>query len=104
MRKHTTSSRSRSYHCVRYVCLSYFPPLSMVHINLLHTGKRPRRTIYLTFVPDEEIGGVEGLGTWSSSVEFEREAREYLFSHFTYSEVSLVYPSHAMIPLERYEF
>jgi aminoacylase len=30
--------------------------------RLVASGKRPCRTIYLTFVPDEEIGGVEGLG------------------------------------------
>lgn len=31
--------------------------------NLLQTGWKPLRTIYITFVPDEEIGGASGMGS-----------------------------------------
>lgn len=35
------------------VCISYIFALA----RLLKAGKQPKRTVYMTFCPDEEIGG-----------------------------------------------
>mmetsp|Transcript_32680 Transcript_32680/g.66713 ORF Transcript_32680/g.66713 Transcript_32680/m.66713 type:complete len:82 (+) Transcript_32680:634-879(+) len=34
-------------------------------------GWRPLRSVHLTFVPDEEIGGAEGMGKLLEAPEFE---------------------------------
>ncbi|KAJ7290863.1 hypothetical protein O6H91_Y294900 [Diphasiastrum complanatum] len=38
--------------------------------NLKKTGFRPLRNVHISFVPDEEIGGVDGFGQFSKSEEF----------------------------------
>ncbi|XP_078443462.1 peptidase M20/M25/M40 family protein [Wolffia australiana] len=38
--------------------------------RLVADGFKPERTIYLSFVPDEEIGGAEGAGVFSNSEKF----------------------------------
>lgn len=40
--------------------------------NLKAKGFEPLRTIHLSYVPDEEIGGVDGAGKFVGSPDFER--------------------------------
>ncbi|CAN8064180.1 unnamed protein product [Agarophyton chilense] len=40
--------------------------------ELLRTDWRPKRTIFISFVPDEEIGGRDGMGKLVDSVLFQR--------------------------------
>ena len=44
---------------MKCVCIQY---LAAVY-NLIRDGFRPIRNVVLTFVPDEEIGGKDGMGT-----------------------------------------
>lgn len=40
--------------------------------NLKAEGFQPTRTIHLSFVPDEEIGGVDGAGNFVASEDFQK--------------------------------
>ena len=40
--------------------------------RLLVAGKKPKRTIHLTFMPDEETGGVHGMGHFIKSDDFKQ--------------------------------
>lgn len=40
--------------------------------NLKAQGFEPTRTIYISYVPDEEIGGVDGAGNFVSSEDFQK--------------------------------
>ncbi|XP_020526239.1 aminoacylase-1 [Amborella trichopoda] len=40
--------------------------------RLKRNGFKPVRTVYLSFVPDEEIGGVDGAGALANSKNFEK--------------------------------
>lgn len=51
---------------MKSVGMQYLEALS----NLLALGWRPTRTIYISFVPDEEIGGVSGMGELTKSSVF----------------------------------
>ena len=52
---------------MKCVCCQYLEALR----RLVSSGWQPLRTIYLTFVPDEEIGGTEGMGLLLNTPEFE---------------------------------
>ncbi|CAI5713564.1 unnamed protein product [Hyaloperonospora brassicae] len=51
---------------MKSVCIQY---VEAVHV-LLSSGFKPKRNIYLSFVPDEEIGGVEGMEKLLESTQF----------------------------------
>jgi aminoacylase len=51
---------------MKSVCIQY---VEAVH-RLKAAGFVPKRNVYLLFVPDEEIGGGDGMGTFSESDEF----------------------------------
>ena len=51
---------------MKSVCCQYVEAL----LRLTASGWRPRRTIHLTFVPDEEIGGSDGMGLLLHTKEF----------------------------------
>lgn len=51
---------------MKCVCVQYVEAISM----LMGKGFKPRRTVYLTFVPDEEIGGSEGFGAFLETKTF----------------------------------
>ena len=40
--------------------------------RIKETGVKLRRTLYISFVPDEEIGGMAGMGYFCASPEFEK--------------------------------
>lgn len=40
--------------------------------KLMASGLKPRRTIHVTFVPDEELGGTKGMVPFVKSPEFQR--------------------------------
>ena len=40
--------------------------------NLKSQGFQPIRTIYLSYVPDEEVGGVDGAGNFTASEDFQK--------------------------------
>ena len=52
---------------MKCVCCQYLEALR----RLRSTGWQPLRTIWLTFVPDEEIGGADGMGLFLKTGEFE---------------------------------
>eukprot|EP00747_Dinoflagellata_sp_TGD_P179384 gnl/TRDRNA2_/TRDRNA2_30121_c0_seq1.p1 gnl/TRDRNA2_/TRDRNA2_30121_c0~~gnl/TRDRNA2_/TRDRNA2_30121_c0_seq1.p1 ORF type:complete len:524 (-),score=65.56 gnl/TRDRNA2_/TRDRNA2_30121_c0_seq1:77-1648(-) len=52
---------------MKNVCCQYIEAL----LRLTQTGWRPLRTIHLTFVPDEEIGGKDGMGLFLQTDEFQ---------------------------------
>ncbi|KAH7488726.1 hypothetical protein KRP22_008633 [Phytophthora ramorum] len=51
---------------MKSVCIQY---VEAVH-TLMASGFKPKRNIYLLFVPDEEIGGAQGMGTFLESEQF----------------------------------
>ena len=53
---------------MKCVCIQYIEALRKLHA--VHPGYRPTRSIYLTFVPDEEIGGADGMAKLLVSPEF----------------------------------
>lgn len=55
---------------MKSVCVQYIIALA----RLKGTGYAPLRTIRLTFVPDEEIGGADGMGTVLQSAWFAERA------------------------------
>eukprot|EP00929_Paragymnodinium_shiwhaense_P020470 TRINITY_DN13640_c0_g1_i1.p1 TRINITY_DN13640_c0_g1~~TRINITY_DN13640_c0_g1_i1.p1 ORF type:complete len:471 (+),score=131.86 TRINITY_DN13640_c0_g1_i1:81-1493(+) len=52
---------------MKCVCVQYLEALE----RLLKTGWKPLRTCYLTFVPDEEIGGTDGMAKLLYTEEFQ---------------------------------
>ncbi|KAI9895740.1 hypothetical protein PsorP6_018996 [Peronosclerospora sorghi] len=52
---------------MKSVCIQYVEALH----TLMSSGYKPKRNIYLTFVPDEEIGGVDGMGKLLESEQFQ---------------------------------
>ncbi|KAK9500208.1 hypothetical protein O3M35_001510 [Rhynocoris fuscipes] len=38
---------------------------------LIEEGIQPKRTVYISYVPDEEIGGIEGMGSFINTNEFQ---------------------------------
>lgn len=55
---------------MKSVCMQYCEALARIAAG----GRRPLRTVHATFVPDEEIGGADGMGRFVESDEF-RELR-----------------------------
>ena len=52
---------------MKCVCVQYLLAIG----RLKSSGFLPRRTVHLSYVPDEEIGGVEGMGAFITSGELE---------------------------------
>ncbi|KAI9911098.1 hypothetical protein PsorP6_009374 [Peronosclerospora sorghi] len=52
---------------MKSVCIQYVEALH----TLVSSGYKPKRNIYLTFVPDEEIGEVDGMGKLLESEQFQ---------------------------------
>lgn len=50
--------------------------IGMMHLEAIRrlkdAGVRLKRTVHITFVPDEEIGGVDGMRAFSESLEFKQ--------------------------------
>eukprot|EP00455_Lapot_gusevi_P026273 TRINITY_DN2772_c0_g1_i2.p1 TRINITY_DN2772_c0_g1~~TRINITY_DN2772_c0_g1_i2.p1 ORF type:complete len:434 (+),score=117.65 TRINITY_DN2772_c0_g1_i2:60-1304(+) len=53
---------------MKCVCMQYVEAI----LRLVGAGKKFKRTIHLTFVPDEEVGGIDGLGLFVKSPEFQQ--------------------------------
>eukprot|EP00927_Polykrikos_kofoidii_P045117 TRINITY_DN389_c0_g1_i1.p1 TRINITY_DN389_c0_g1~~TRINITY_DN389_c0_g1_i1.p1 ORF type:complete len:472 (+),score=88.46 TRINITY_DN389_c0_g1_i1:117-1532(+) len=53
---------------MKCVCVQYIEALQRL---LAKDGWKPRRTCHLTFVPDEEIGGADGMAKFLQTKEFE---------------------------------
>lgn len=53
---------------MKSVTIQYFQALG----NLLQRGWKPDRTILVSVVPDEEIGGTQGMGVFVESEEFQK--------------------------------
>ena len=51
---------------MKCVCVQYLEAIA----RLLAAGFAPARTVWLTYVPDEEIGGVDGMGALLKSAQF----------------------------------
>ncbi|KUF93024.1 T-complex protein 11 protein 2 [Phytophthora nicotianae] len=51
---------------MKCVCIQY---VEAVH-TLMSSGFKPKRNIYLLFVPDEEIGGAEGMANFLETEQF----------------------------------
>ncbi|KAG7401751.1 adenylate cyclase [Phytophthora boehmeriae] len=51
---------------MKSVCIQY---VEAVH-KLITSGFKPKRNVYLIFVPDEEIGGADGMGAFLETQEF----------------------------------
>jgi len=54
---------------MRCVCIQYLEAIRRLRKS--PGGWTPLRTLHLTFVPDEEIGGAEGMGEFLKTKEFE---------------------------------
>jgi aminoacylase len=52
---------------MKCVCVQYLTAVR----KLKSMGYQPTRTIYITYVPDEEIGGIDGMNVLTSSTWFE---------------------------------
>ncbi|KAF0683684.1 Aste57867_24246 [Aphanomyces stellatus] len=52
---------------MKCVCVQYLEALRLLH----STGFVPGRNIHLSFVPDEEIGGADGMGEFLKSPQFQ---------------------------------
>ncbi|CAK4156619.1 unnamed protein product [Aphanomyces euteiches] len=52
---------------MKCVCVQYLEALRLLHA----TGFQPARNIHLSFVPDEEIGGVDGMDAFLKSRQFQ---------------------------------
>ncbi|OWY91208.1 ACY1-like metalloprotease, partial [Phytophthora megakarya] len=63
---------------MKSVCIQY---VEAVH-TLMASGFKPTRNIYLLFVPDEEIGGAQGMETFleSKQAEFRKMAGKPMHS------------------------
>ncbi|KAG5187829.1 hypothetical protein JKP88DRAFT_353573 [Tribonema minus] len=51
---------------MKCVCIQYLEAIR----RLIERRWQPRRTVYLTFVPDEELGGTEGMGVFLETPQF----------------------------------
>jgi len=51
---------------MKCVCMQYIEAL----LRMTKRGEKFERTIHMTFVPDEEVGGMDGLGAFAQTKEF----------------------------------
>jgi len=53
---------------MKCVCIQYI----FAMCRLLESGKRFKRSVHLTFTPDEEVGGHNGMANWVQTEEFKK--------------------------------